>query len=449
MKKNELQNKVKQMYDNVSENFYLCRDDLEVGGQNFNSALLFGVMTELNRGNQLLFGDYGGGKTTSSEILHSAFYGLPLDLVKRVVLRGDPQKTEEKMTGRPDYGAMHQGEEDVVWQHFVLVPPKVIDEFNRIPETNQNVVLNGVDRGDWHYLNESISTGAQPLFATCNYADRGNADLIPPMLDRFDVAVESKFPGVSRSVMIALGGYDAEALENPELTHRALKVLNSRKGYSEIQKGLEEITSGFRKGLAENGIPTLGPSELERAVSEIRQMPLDADAVDYLSLMIAELNAHPKYGQKRNSDPVETSQGIYLNSLVKQGGNSRRADKSIVKYARTLAWMLGEDEVNMEHVATVAPYNLWHRLDFTDDALGKFRDDDRTDPIQLHVTKQLLGQGTNEIPGLQKRFGEVINNYRSFTGKLRSGEYSEARKLAEQFSERGKGHPVFGDFLQG
>lgn len=444
----KLQSKVKQMYDTISENFYLCRNDLEVGGQNYNSALLFGVMTELNRGNQLLFGDYGGGKTTSSEILHSVFHGLPLDLVKRVVLRGDPQKTEEKMTGRPDYGAMHQGQEDVVWQHFVLVPPKVIDEFNRIPETNQNIVLNGVDRGDWDYLNESISTGAQPLFATCNYADRGNADLIPPMLDRFDVAVESKFPGVARAVHIAMGNYDFQELENPELTHIARKVLNSRGTYSEVQKGLEVVTSKFRQSLSEKGVPTLEASDLEKAVSQIRGMPLDSDAVDYLSLMIAELNAHHKYGQKRNSDPMETSQGIYLNSLVKQGGNSRRVDKSVVKYARTLAWMLEKDEVNLEHMVAIAPYTLWHRMNLTDDALGKFRDDDRTDPIQLYATKQLLGWGTNEVPGLQKKFGEVINNYRSFTGKLASGDYKSAQKLAEQFSERGKGHPIFRDFLQ-
>jgi len=72
-----------------------------------------------------------------------------------------------------------------------------------MPESNQAVVLNGVDRGEWNYLNDFISTGPQPFFATCNYADRGNNGLIPPILDRFDVAVESRFPGVANVLHIA------------------------------------------------------------------------------------------------------------------------------------------------------------------------------------------------------------------------------------------------------
>src|SRR3989344_1955030 len=98
MAKEKLQPKVKALYDALRNDFYLCRE-------------------------------YGGGKTTSAEYLNSMFNGLPLDLVKRVAIRGNPQLTEEKMIGRPHYGKMHQGQEDVVWQHFVLVGPKIFDEF--------------------------------------------------------------------------------------------------------------------------------------------------------------------------------------------------------------------------------------------------------------------------------------------------------------------------------
>ncbi len=70
MTKEKLQDKVTGLYDRIRNDFYLCRDDLEVSGERYNSALLFGVLTELNKGNQLLFGEYGGGKTTSAEYLH-------------------------------------------------------------------------------------------------------------------------------------------------------------------------------------------------------------------------------------------------------------------------------------------------------------------------------------------------------------------------------------------
>jgi len=112
--KSKLQDKVKGLYDRIGSEFYLSRDDFEANGERYNSTLLFGALTELNRGNMLLFGEYGGGKTTSAEYLQSVFNGLPLDLVKRVAIRGNPQLTEEKMVGRPHYGKMHQGKEEKV-----------------------------------------------------------------------------------------------------------------------------------------------------------------------------------------------------------------------------------------------------------------------------------------------------------------------------------------------
>ncbi|MAG52499.1 MAG: hypothetical protein CMH62_00880, partial [Nanoarchaeota archaeon] len=89
------QDKVRGLYSRIGDDFYLCRDDLNISGEDYNSALLFGVLTELNKGKELIFGEPGRGKTTSAEYLHSLFYGLPLDLVKSVALRGHPQLTEE------------------------------------------------------------------------------------------------------------------------------------------------------------------------------------------------------------------------------------------------------------------------------------------------------------------------------------------------------------------
>src|SRR3989344_4965898 len=154
-KQEKLQDKVRGLYDKIGSEFYLCRDDFEVNGESFNSTLLMGSLTELNKGNMLLFGEYGGGKTTSAEYLNSVFNGIPLDLVKMVAIRGNPQETKESIVGNPDYGLMNTGDREwgqrPMWTHWSMIGPKIIDEFPRIPESNQAIVLNIVDRGDISY----------------------------------------------------------------------------------------------------------------------------------------------------------------------------------------------------------------------------------------------------------------------------------------------------------
>ncbi|PIN88481.1 hypothetical protein COU61_04725 [Candidatus Pacearchaeota archaeon CG10_big_fil_rev_8_21_14_0_10_35_13] len=447
-KSSSLQESVRGLYSLVADDFYLCRNDFEANGERFNSALLMGTLTELNRGNMLLFGEYSGGKTTSAEYLNAVFNGLPLDLVKRVAIRGNPQLTEEKMVGRPHYGKMHQGQEDVVWQHFVLVGPKIFDEFNRLPESNQSVVLNGVDRGEWNYLNDFISTGRQPFFATCNYADRGNNGLIPPILDRFDVAVESKFPGVANVLHIAQD-YDNDkdrVLENPELTRRALTILNSGKPYREAQAELEKLVQEHESSLSSSGFPMLSKDDKERIVREVRAIPLSRDAEQYFALLVAEMNTSEKYGQKRSIDSPEgdKSRGLYLNALF-SGCGSRRQEKSLVRYAQSLAWLQEHDEVNLDHMTQVAPYVLWHRIKWTPETEQAFRDNDRVDPSDLHITKTLLNDGTNELPGVKKRFVESQANYQRVIDLAAHGKIKEAVREAKEYHAGGKGHPIFKD----
>ena len=450
-KQPRLQDKVRGLYDRIGSEFYLCRNDFEANGEGFNSALLMGALTELNRGNMLLFGEYGGGKTTSAEYLNSVFNALPLDLVKRVAIRGNPQLTEEKMVGRPHYGKMHQGEEDVVWQHFVLVGPKIFDEFNRIPESNQAVVLNGVDRGEWNYLNDFVSTGAQPFFATCNYADRGNNGLIPPILDRFDVAVESRFPGVANALEIAQDYHNDKnnVLENPELTRRVLQVLSSGKSYEESQAELEKLVQEHEAHLTKHDFPVLSKEDRERIEQEVKVIPLDRDAEQYFAFLVAEMNTSHKYGQKRSIDAPEgdRQQGLYLNAAF-LGSGSRREEKSLVRYAKSLAWLQGQKEVNLDHMVQVAPYVLWHRVRWTPETEQVFRDHDRQDPSDLYITKTLLGDGTNEMPGVKRRFAESQENYQRVIDLAAHEKINEASEEAIEFYQDGRGHPIFNDLAK-
>ena len=451
MGKEKLQDKVQGLYGRIGQDFYLNRDDFEVNGQGYNSALLFGTLTELSRGNMLLFGEYGGGKTTSAEYLNAVFNGLPLDLVKRVAIRGNPQLTEEKMVGRPHYGKMHKGEEDVVWQHFVMIGPKIFDEFNRIPESNQAVVLNGVDRGEWNYLNDFVSTGRQPFFATCNYADRGNNGLIPPILDRFDVAVEAGFPGVMNALHIAQDYHNDkdQILKNPELTRKALEILTSGKPYEETQRELEAIVEQQQAKLKNSGFSVLTLEDKAEIEQGIRGVKLDRDAEQYFAFLIAEMNSSQKYGQKRSIDNPEGDKqnGLYLNATF-VGSGSRREEKSLVRYAKSLAWLQGEGEVNLDNISQVAPYVLWHRIKWTPETEQAFKDSDRKDPLDLHIAKTLLQEGTQEIPGVKKRFAESQLNYQRVIDLACHGKVERAIREAEDFYADGRGHPIFLDTIK-
>ena len=450
-KKETQQDKVRGLYDRISKDFYLNRDDFEANGQKYNSALLFGTLTELGRGNMLLFGEYGGGKTTSAEYLNAVFNGLPLDLVKRVAIRGNPQLTEEKMVGRPHYGKMHQGEEDVVWQHFVMIGPKIFDEFNRIPESNQAVVLNGVDRGEWNYLNDFVSTRRQPFFATYNYADRGNNGLIPPILDRFDVAVETGFPGVMNALNIAQDYHNDkdQILRNPELTRKALVILNSGKPYEETQKELEAIVQEQHRRLIDSGFSVLTVEDKAEIEKGIRGVALDRDAEQYFAFLVAEMNSSQKYGQKRSVDNPEGDKpnGLYLNTTF-AGSGSRREEKSLMRYAKSLAWLQGEGEVNLDHISQVAPYVLWHRIKWTPETEQAFRDSDRKDPLDLYIAKILLGDGTNEISGVKKRLVESQENYQRVIDLVGHVKVEQAIQEAKDFYADGKGHPIFLDIIR-
>jgi len=50
MKNSDLRHKARAIYGFIRDNLYLNRPDMRVGEEPFNSALLFSLLTALNRG---------------------------------------------------------------------------------------------------------------------------------------------------------------------------------------------------------------------------------------------------------------------------------------------------------------------------------------------------------------------------------------------------------------
>ena len=441
-----IRDKVREISGFVENTLYFCRPDLQLGSDAFNSALLFSVLTECVNGSQLIFGVYGRGKTSLAEYLHSVFYQIPLSLARKVCIRGDSQLTAEKIKGRPHYGKLHQGIEEVVWQHFVLVPPKTFDELNRVPELSQNIVLNGLGRGEWEYLNGFIVQGRSPFFATCNYPDRANNPLGEGVVDRFDVAVENKFAGVMNEWSLSGDYFDEkDVVLNDESTYcEMVNLLNANKPYDEFVSAFKDLRNRFGGVLEKRSVPFVRDDELCVARQEICKIPFSNDAKTYLSLIIAELNVSSKFGERRRCDPGDDGSGLYLGNLVSLG-NSSRTSKSLKKYAQALSWFRGHKEVSFEDAEAVAPYALWHKIELKQSAASRFVDADRSDPEKLYAMKFLLGSGADDLPGVKKRFIDVKDKVGNVFGFVESGDCVRAKDLCETYSNKGKGHPFFVD----
>jgi MoxR-like ATPase len=394
MKNGTVRQKAQDVYGFIAENLYFNRPDMTVGEESFNSALLFGLLTALNRGKELIIGEPGLGKTTSAEYIAAMSYRLPLGLIWASEVSGHPEQTEEKIIGRPDLGRLNKGEEVVVWSYLAQLPVKIVDEINRLPETKQSMILDGVDRGNWEYLNDVIINEEYCLFATANYQDRGTNTLIAPLIDRFDVMVESKHPGPNMALMIGMKDKYENVLRSREYEREFQEILLERGDYHEKMRGIDTLCNRFGEHMErEHGVRMLSQDERREARECMKELPLDLDANAFLRTVIAELSFCYKYGQKRSDEHCE--EGChYTGFLCHHLKNciSNRFPISVRSYSQALAWLIGAEEVAIEHIKAVLPYTMAHRLQLKEDYVAQKQTDTREDPFQVYIAKEMVNE---------------------------------------------------------
>jgi MoxR-like ATPase len=383
----EKRSKIHDIYRFISEHLYFCRADLEVQGESFNATLLLSLLTALTGGRALIIGEPGLGKTTAAEYVCALVYGFPLGVIWSGVVAGHPEQTEEKIIGRPNLGKLNQGEEMVVWSHFARLPVKIVDEINRLPETKQGLILDGVERGKWEYLNQGLVNDEFCLFATANYQDQGTNTLIPPLLDRFDILVESRHPGANISCMIGQA-----SARDAVLRHDASEAafLDQLRSVNNGQLSLESIHRRFARVLRQRcGLSPLTRAERQAMRQDIAAREIDPEASAFLRTVLAELSFCCKYGQKRSSEVCD--EGChYTGYLCYEVRNcaSNRLPASLHRYAQALAWWLGEPRVNIEHLRVILPYALAHRTQWRESYLVARERERRREPLLLHAARQ-------------------------------------------------------------
>jgi hypothetical protein len=388
----DVRRKALDIYAYIRDHLYLNRADMSVNTEDFNSALLMSLLVGLCRGKALIIGEPGLGKTTSVEYVGALLHRIPLGTIWKGEIAGHPEQTEEKIIGRPDLGKLNLGEEVVVWSHFVLLPVKIVDEINRLPETKQSMILNGVDRGNWEYLNDAVINREYCLFATANYQDRGTNTIIAPLMDRFDVMVESRHPGANISGLLGANGDRETALRCEELEDAFRNILSQRMPYQVRMEKLDALSDQFGDYLSkETDIPSLTRHERLMAYDQKNQIPFSVDFNAFMRVVIAELSFCHQYGQKRSGDPCDEGCHFsgYLCAKVKNC-LSNRFPRSVRSLSRTLAWLLGDQTVGLQHLEAVLPFALAHRIHWKDQAVAECEKELRNDPLEIHMAKRAV-----------------------------------------------------------
>jgi MoxR-like ATPase len=390
--RNGYQKQVMELYQFISERLYFNRPDMEIKGERYNSAVLFSILTGLKKGKELIIGEPGLGKTTSAEFVCCLIYQIPLGVIWSSEVSGHPEQTEEKIIGRPDLGKLNQGEEDVVWTNFTQLSAKIVDEINRLPETKQSMILDGVDRGNWEYLNEMIVNDEYSLFATANYQDGGTNTIIAPLVDRFDVIVESRYPGANLAFMVGKGERKDALLRHPKTEREFFRVLRSKGQYEKKLPRLEEVSNAYGEYVKETlGVKPLQREDRERIRSEMGELPMDLDASAFTRMLLAEFSFCERYGQKRSVETCEDGchySGYFCHEIKNCASN--RLPSSIKQYAQALAWLLRDPEVDIEHIKSVTPYALAHRVQWKDEVLARKEKSKRDDPAPIFLAKDAV-----------------------------------------------------------
>ena len=419
-KNGRYQERIKTIYRFLEENLYFNRPDVEIDGEKYNTSLLFGILTALNRGKELIIGEPGVGKTTSAEFIGSLIYQIPVGVIWGSEVSGHPEQTEEKIIGRPDLGKLNKGIEEVVWSHFSQIPVKIVDEINRLPETKQSMILDGVDRGNWEYLNEMIINQEYCLFATANYQDQGTNTIIPPMIDRFDVLVESRHPGPNISYLVGKHWDKEHVLRHPQLERDLQEVLNQKTPYHVKRPEAEEVCDRFGQFLeSELSLKSLNHQARQAIFSEIRQIGFSLDASAFTRTVLAELSFCYHHGQKRSVE--QCNEGChYTGYLCHEIKNcaSNRLPMSIRSYGQVLAWLQGDREVDIEHVKLVIPYTLAHRIQWRDEHLARLEKSRRNDPFMIFLAKEAVKEMLHRYDEQRDRIKEALGvGYRILEGE--------------------------------
>ncbi len=294
----------------------------------------------------ILTGGHGGGKTSLIKLLGRMFTASSLSEIENSIIRGHPQLTEEKLIGTLKLGKlMKEGKEEVVWRQFITNFWKIIDEVNRLTPYAQDILLSLLAEGTVKYYDSIMVINKFCLYATINPHDIGTFELSQPFLDRFGISVPISMPA-SHDLQLILSGKDEKYSGFDELV-QVPKILNI--------------------------------DELMEVWYHVNRIAFSPEVNNYIHAIIREFTLCSRV-DKGNTEDIKPSTGLCSGCHFNTAQNicnkidsilSVRVAKDLLRYSKSLSWLLGINSIDINIVNTIAPYVISHRAIYVKRELDK------------------------------------------------------------------------------
>jgi hypothetical protein len=223
--------------------------------------------------------------------------------------------------------------------------------------------------------------------------------------------------------LIGAQGTDGQILRHEELEREFQHLLSEKLPYEIRMKRMEELCSRFGEVLVKGpGIQTLSSSERQAIRSKKNEIPFDLDFNAFLRLVLSELSFCHRRGQKRSHEGCDEGCHFtgYLCNAVRNCA-SNRFPMSVSSYSQALAWLLGDEEVGIEHLRTLLPFTLAHRIQWKEEAVAQREKEMRNDPLDIYMAKEAV----KEMHWRYMEQGPQIKNALAVACRIIEGEAME------------------------
>ncbi|MBW2981524.1 AAA family ATPase [Candidatus Woesearchaeota archaeon] len=317
-----------------------------LGGEAYNSVLLFSILTNVIDGKMLLYGPPGSGKTSTTRNVSSAIRNLVVEYLKYATVFGHPQQTEEKMFAMYDPVAMVNGSKELIIREMLKCPVKNWDELNRLPPDLAAMVLEYIETGAVTYQDQLIRGVPGPMYATSNPEGEGNRKMIKALSDRFNVAVLA-----DRLNPYNFGAFNDQRARGREVKEKIITLDEIFTEQDRLQVKKDMFSVDF-------------PFEIMSRVAHFFAELSGCDMAGYELERKTKGNLEKERPPSICKDCHHYSQDNSICSKV-DGDFSARAFESLYTYSRALAYWRGKKEVGEEDIRAVIPFVTWFRTEST------------------------------------------------------------------------------------